>query len=131
MSTHTPGPWESVLEDDGVTDSVTFVIRMGSHLCGKNGWEPQHRIEYEVSSKQGSPKQFAEAKANARLIASSPDLLAALKALRGNVADLRHCECIKFEREGSDNCDIETVDQRCAICRAADDAILKAEGGHE
>lgn len=79
--THTPGPWEFVLDDDGVTDSVTFVIRMGSHLGGTNGWEPQHRIDYEVSSEESSLEQFAEAKANAALIVSAPDLLAALKSV--------------------------------------------------
>src|SRR4051812_33377396 len=82
---HTPGPWEFTLDDDGMTSGVTFVIRMGSHLGGANGWEPQHRIEYEVSSKEESPEQFEEAKANAILIAAVPDLLAALKRVRTEV----------------------------------------------
>lgn len=76
---HTPAPWEYVLDDDGMSSSVTFEIRMGSRLGGKNGWQPQHRIDYIVGAEQGSPDQFAEANANARLISSSPDLLEALK----------------------------------------------------
>ena len=71
---HTPGPWTYLLQDDGETAGVTFVIRLKRD---RFGWEPQHRIEYEVPSREESPLQFAEAEANVRLIVASPKLLAA------------------------------------------------------
>lgn len=82
---HTPGPWDYVLHDNDDVPSVTFEIRMGSRIGGRNGWEPQHRIDYEVPDKESSPKQFQEGRSNARLIAAAPDLLAACKALRAEV----------------------------------------------
>jgi len=96
---HTPGPWEVVLDDDGESSQVAFVIRMGSHLDGANGWEPQHRIEYGVSAREESPTQFDEAEANANLIAAAPDLLSALARAEQAIhseycSGVCHPECI-------------------------------------
>ncbi len=104
---HTPGPWEFVLHDDGIVSGVTFEIRMGSRLGGANGWQTQHQIEYNSPDYQESPTQFEEAEANARLIASAPELLAALKDL------------VEVD-------DTQGVDRRMLDAGAA--AIAKAEG---
>lgn len=79
----TKGPWEVELEDDGITSGVTLILHLGDHDGG--GWEPQHRIEYEVPSEEESPSQFAEAVANADFIARAiedvPYLLERLQAI--------------------------------------------------
>lgn len=106
---HTPGPWECVLDDDGETCTVTFIVRMGSHLGGANGYQPQHRIEYEVAAPEEALDEFCEAEANARLIAAAPDLLSALKEAVSEFAHL----------EGMNDRGVEV---RCVA------AIAKAEG---
>lgn len=109
-TTHTPGPW---------------TVRRG--VCRQDHPDTSADV-------QGRDGQFVadcgcheQANANARLIAASPDLLEALKGYRHSL-DVDHISCMRFEREGSDNVDVEVVDNRCAVCRAADAAIQKAEG---
>lgn len=70
---HTPGPWEwSFREDDGhivrMGEAIASPWRHASHLK----WACDHGVypdEKECSD------QFAEAEANARLIAAAPELL--------------------------------------------------------
>lgn len=91
MIGHTPGPWKFVATDDG------HEIRMGTAYHGRNGWEPQHLIEYGHGSREDCHEQFLEGKANARLITAAPDLLAAcvkfvdsFKSLQREKCDVAH-----------------------------------------
>lgn len=116
MSKHTPGPWECVWsEDDG------HVIRMSSALGGANGYESHHCIEYQHGLYPDDGDQFKEAKANARLIAAAPDLLAALKAL------LSFHQVRWVQDEGPDGEGWKSTELTAAF-DAADAAIAKAEG---
>lgn len=117
--THTSGPWEVVLVDDGMTNEVTFIIRMGSHLGGKNFWEPQHRIDYASSTKEASPEQFGEAQANARLIAAAPDLLDALKAALPYVDDASDVHSLFPDSASSVACRAVVAACRVAIAKAS------------
>lgn len=117
---HTKAPWEFVLHDDGYSSDATFEIRMGSRLGGKNGWEPQHRIDYEVSDEESCPDQFAEAEANARLIVAAPDLIDALKAAIGYLTNAR----IDLETGAPKATAIATINGGLDVVRAA---INKAE----
>jgi hypothetical protein len=65
MSKHTPGPWyHTGLEFNDVRDSDDELVAVAHHL------------------RVGQPKRSGqEAKANARLIATAPDLLAVLQEL--------------------------------------------------
>lgn len=69
---HTPGPWECSYDDEN-----GHVIRMGSALGNSSNYESQHLVEYDhfIEPDEGDGSQFAEAAANARLMAAAPDLL--------------------------------------------------------
>ena len=64
---HTPGPWECGVGDEGE-----------AQVYGSNGYQ---RII--LASTENFRIATAESKANARLIAAAPDLLAALKLWKG------------------------------------------------
>lgn len=82
MNGHTPGPWRLSYDDD----DGAHVIEMGPESRGS--WQSQHRIEYEhgLYPDEERPKvraQFDEAEANARLIATAPEMYDAIMASAG------------------------------------------------
>ena len=80
----TPGPWEVAETDEG------HEIRMGSFVGGWfNGQRkaPHHHVEYTHGiyvddDYPTAQDEFAEAEANARLIAAAPDLYEAVEQAR-------------------------------------------------
>lgn len=105
---HTAGPWEvSFVENDS-----GHVIRMGEAIETPWSFPSEQIIRYEHSLYPDDPDdatQFAIAEANARLIAASPDLLAACEAMMARWP--------KDQHEGSPLYD-EAVAMRAAIARA-------------
>jgi len=88
MSYFTKGPWEIEYDEE----YGNHTIRMGTALESRGNFEPQHEIGYEhgcwfdedeVEEYPGN-RQAREAKANALLIASAPDMFEALKLLIEN-----------------------------------------------
>ena len=75
MKTHTPGPWTTKKLDIGTYD----VCR-----CGND--EIRTRV-CRLHASQIQPEHGGTIEANARLIASAPDLLAALERLAHPMAD--------------------------------------------
>ena len=69
-ATHTPGPWHLIPSQ--TSDSLT-VGRSPAYDPNPIAWVPPVRIDIGLN--------WGEAKANARLIAAAPDLLAALSQL--------------------------------------------------
>lgn len=92
----TPGPWLVERSDDG------HDIRMASAIAC--GWdhESHHLIEYhhgvEADQDDGG-EQFAEAEANARLIAAAPDLLEALIEAEDILDDLTGADDLSDDSE--------------------------------
>lgn len=76
MSTHTPGPWEIADLAHGL------IVRTESLRKSKYG---ASRYAAIGGFDRSDPQQFAEALANARLIAAAPDLLEALGLLLNDV----------------------------------------------
>ena len=102
MSKHTPGPWKAAADkDDG-----GFVIMMGSRLENEGAFQAIHELIYVDNLFKGE-KGYKEARANARLIAAAPDLLASLRELLAGAP------------YGSE----------AAVYQRARAAVLKAEGG--
>lgn len=110
---HTPGPWRLRLKDDECGDY--FIIEMAD--ARRSSWQPQHRIEYPEGGtvRESHPEQFAEAQANALLIAAAPELLAALIAVVDNI------ELLDNPSDQGISAHSDTVEN----CRVA---IAKAEG---
>jgi len=77
-TTHTPGPWcididEMIKSPVCKTGVSVWTSRDGSAICGYKVTKVPHTVDGT-----GADRTIA----NARLIASAPDLLAALKAMR-------------------------------------------------
>lgn len=107
MSKHTTGPWVFDPENTGQTYDVGYGIYS---YPDPQGWAGPTVAQIPLRSCGRVPVSEEEAKANARLIAAAPDLLAALKAL------------IETDRH-------DLTDKRpCDSCSAARAAIAKAEG---
>jgi hypothetical protein len=101
MRMHTPGPWSV-----DYIDNIGFYVTAGDGIDGHggHGWL--------------LPKYAAEGEANARLMASAPDLLAALEALTATARTFRNVPADEQEWTPIDD---EALD-------AAFAAIAKATG---
>lgn len=101
---HTPGPWEvrSRHESRGEHTTVTRYVAIPGE-------------DYIEVSRLTDPTPYGDltARANARLIAAAPDLLAALRDIMPMLAE---CDCIYSDR-----------DAPLCPCRAARAAIAKTE----
>lgn len=95
MAEHTPGPWQAV--EDALTTVRVVAVRPGTQVIERD------ICEFHFGAKD-------EEEANARLIASAPDLLAALKGLTDFLSGHR------------------SKSQVVALAREARAAIAKAEG---
>ena len=115
MSKHTPGPWFPCDDDmeRGVDDILSIIIFSGAPnadaedgvcVASVSAFGLAEIDENVFSPSAPDDNAVAVAKANARLIAAAPDLLAALCALRS---------CVKDDT---------------AAARVADAAISKATG---
>lgn len=120
MSTkHTPGPW--------VTDEFSDTSDIARHIMNGNGNGPTYIARLPLVNNYGVVSDAYKCQeANARLIAASPDLLAALH----NAAEFLHfyfaCDCAESNRlaEGRKSIDHEA---KVALSTAIS-AIAKAEG---
>lgn len=72
--TYTPGPWEPVLDDNGM--EATDIQSAGSLVACVYGVE-----DFPCIDDEGRESFALEVVANARLISAAPDLLEALKAI--------------------------------------------------
>ena len=84
---HTPGPWQ--------VGSETYPIAI---LSGHRHGSPDNEVICIIGDDPMTPEDDDECKANARLIAAAPDLLAALTHIMGNLLAPRDNDEI---REGS------------------------------
>ncbi len=98
MSKHTPGPWHREMRVYPRPEPV--VIPLKAIYCEQLGMQ--------VAFVNGGVEREAQAKANARLIASAPDLLDALNEMLAVFAK-PHNETLR-----------EVVDARAAIAKATD-----------
>jgi len=79
---HTQGPWQVLPEEEGVP-----YIRIRGTVLG--GWYKVANVHMETHESLGeawNEKAKRESRANARLIAAAPEMLAELEWLRGYVA---------------------------------------------
>lgn len=109
MSQHTPGPWKTGRDDmqsyDGAGEPFTYIY----HATLKDGEHLGQPLPLTIGRAEGENN-----KANARLIASAPDMLAALKWIVAVAYEAGFCD-------GA--CD----PVKCTWC-VARDVIAKAEG---
>jgi hypothetical protein len=111
---HTPGPW--VVHADGV-------LVLGA------GPKRQAIVDCETSASPNLPQ--AERKANARLIAAAPELLAALKSLEadmdragGDACGMPECPWCKAGPSGDEHRgDCELLAARAAIAKAGGENV--------
>ena len=73
----TPGPWKVVKDRDAFDP---WSIRMGTALKRSDGYQSIHRIDIDWGIERGTP-DYAEGRANLRLIAAAPSLYDALAAV--------------------------------------------------
>jgi hypothetical protein len=99
---HTPGPW-TIEQESGNEGEAEVIVSDKRTIC----WTAD-----TWSDAEGEASITEEDRANGRLIAAAPELLAALKAL----VDAQVCR-----DDGKD----------CAICEDAYAAIAKAEGRNQ
>jgi hypothetical protein len=83
---HTPGPWRSIIDDTGGQWSGWPLCITAENEDDKSVVRPGGQWPYEWDAEISQ----REAVANARLIASAPDLLEALRQLLGNAIIARH-----------------------------------------
>lgn len=130
----TKGPWKIEYDEE----YGTHTIRMGSALENKGNFEPQHEIEYEhgcwfeEDEEEDYPanRQAAEAEANARLIASAPDMYEALEIIIDPLIYLQK----KAKEEGKEldvNYALRVVDDISFLRGFAWKALAKARGENQ
>lgn len=126
---HTEGPWEYVPSNENhgpyvvnqwgsgdICDCYTMSNTSSLAICNGGTSQPIHF-------------QHDEADANARLIAAAPDLLAEIKRLRLAYVNLLEVGRDRILSLGG-TCDpVDVMEAADPAIRAADAAILKAEGG--
>ena len=111
MMAHTPGPW-----------TVGDLINMGGYRdYYQISCSPEHGdLNFEISNPFGT--ELEETKANARLIAAAPDLLAALEFMISN--------CPECDGDGviydDDYWTVGPTGGPCPICQGARSAIAAA-----
>ena len=111
---HTPGPWSALIEGESLHGSETHLVAAGPH--GMAVAEVPMSAYASTSGCRGKTTiTAAQGRANARLIASAPELIEALEAV---IPDLEHY--VATHGPGPD--------KRLAIARAA---IAKAKGGEK
>lgn len=91
MNTHTPGPWEIVQMEHGIvvrTESPKKTKYNASRYAAIGGFD------------RSDPEQFAEALANARLIAAAPDLLGSLET----ILDCYNCQGTLLDEQIANAC---------------------------
>ncbi|MCC7424353.1 MAG: hypothetical protein IT428_29140 [Planctomycetaceae bacterium] len=103
---HTPGPWEGEYDES----EESHVIRMATAIENPARYSTVHVWEcrHGLSDDEEHPKtrqRFEESEANMRLMASAPDLLAALESMLTAWDD-------------------ECPDCKCACCAPAPDDIV-------
>lgn len=113
QTTHTPGPW--VIHEWGIGDSVIEVN-------GPDGAQIAEIDTLRESTETEHVRASGEHRANARLIAAAPDLLAACKAADGAFD--------RIEAQGADG-DSEAWKMAFAAWQNVRAAIAKAERGVE
>ena len=101
MSPHTPGPWE-VVQHSHVDDELWLSVNQQADEHGMKEWVAE--IKYLVTDPDRQ-------KANARLIASAPEMLNALKETLAFWTTTRFAEC-----ENGCDCVVDVV--RAAIAKA-------------
>lgn len=113
---HTPGPWAVDADPIEDQDYETLIV-----LPGPNGSYPTWIARAEHNWKEAGARErrisWAEAQANARLIAAAPDLLAAMEGVMNILGSA--------ESNASGNPEWDYVGPRIAAARAA---IAKACG---
>lgn len=108
---HTPGPW-----------------RVDHHYSCHSLVLAGSAVLFQTNCERGHDGETEESKANARLIAAAPDMLASLKELREAVA-----ACFRvFAMDGHEPQDLEEEFTRIGLKngfgKRAQDVIAKAEG---
>ena len=112
MSKHTQGPW--MIYDDGDGEDSSDIINVW--IDDRDGGE-----KYDIAAML-LDRPVGERKANARLIASAPDLL---EALENALADINWLLVEGFDTN-ADECNIDGVRDTIAEIKQA---IAKAKGG--
>jgi hypothetical protein len=107
MTTHTPGPWKTVLSASTRAVTTSNEAPKQATIC---------RLFSECVA-----FETGEFEANARLIAAAPELLAALKMAIGSLLHLKKQSAHLGEDHAEHAAD-------CMAFRAAYEAINKAEG---
>lgn len=113
QSAGTPGPWE--LEYDDGDCAGTFTLGMATYLDNPGCYSPVHSITLYDQMWPEDGDQFAEAQANAQLIASAPrlrddreGLLRALKWIISEVESEFECLCeIDGQGNHAGNCPVQ------------------------
>jgi len=125
MSYFTKGPWEIEYDEE----YGNHTIRMGTALENRGNFEPQHEIGYEhgcwVDEDEGEEypgnRQAKEARANALLIASAPDMFETLQRVLLFITNGRENGYIQMPDADSGDSALETPN----IIRKA---LAKAQG---
>jgi len=125
MSYFTKGPWEIEYDEE----YGNHTVRMGTALESRGNFEPQHEIGYEhgcwFDEDEGEEypgnRQAREAKANALLIASAPDMFEALQKTLTFIINGRENGYIQMPDADSGDSALETPN----IIRKA---LAKAQG---